>query len=74
MPLLEMVPNVTFIRSVMIGPYVKNLLTENGPTQSLRDNTDFSCQKRMDGEPLLHIYRPRSAKVILLIHQVFTFE
>lgn len=64
--LLEMWPDVTFFPSVMIRPYVGNILNENVPQTKLMliiDNADDCCQKCMDGEPLLHIYRPRSAKV-----------
>lgn len=69
--------NVMFFPSMMIRPYEENLLTENRTNTKLMliiDNTDVCCQKCMDGGPLLHIYRPSSAKVIVLIHQLWTFE
>lgn len=61
----------------LIRPYVENLLNENGAQTKLMliiDNAQARCQKCMDGKALLNIYRPCSAKVILLVHQLSTFE
>lgn len=47
-----------------------------GPTQSswVWNNADYCCQKCMDGKALFLNYRPRSARITLLIHQLSTFE